>query len=245
MFGACFKNRFTEYFRFLRSLLKTNRHLLWGMWQLTSLPHPAVTVFGGARVASDSIYAQKARELTKILAADGFSIITGGGPGIMEAANLGAFDFLKECDVNNQRCPRKFVSAGIGLIRLNNESANPYVQQFIQMEHFFSRKWLLVRYSVGFLIFPGGFGTLDELFELVTLIQCNRMPKLPVLLFDSNYWQPIINWIETRAIKEGLISQEDQKIIQVVDDVQVAAKIIRDACKNCTESVLFNGNNKK
>lgn len=243
MVGARLKNRLMEYKRFLKSLFKTNWYLLRGMWQLTAFPHPAITVFGGARVPIDSDIAKKAAELTKILAAEGFSILTGGGPGIMEAANLGAIEYLKECKINGKKCSRKLVSAGIGLVRLNNESANPYIQRVITMEHFFSRKWLMVRYSVGFAVFPGGFGTMDELFELVTLIQCNRMQKLPVLLFDSHYWAPLIEWIEARAMQQGLLTAEERKIIRVVDDVYEAAEIIKTACKQCQESVLFNGIN--
>lgn len=233
--------RLCEYLRFLKSLWKMFFRLMWGMWKLTSLPHPAITIFGGSRVALDSEIGQKASQLTKILAGNGFSIITGGGPGIMEAANLGAVEYLKECKKNGVKCDRKVTSAGIGLLRLNQDKINPYVQTHIVMDHFFSRKWLLVRYAVGFIIFSGGFGTLDELFEVVTLIQCNRMSKVPIILMDRLYWSPLIDWIETRALKEGLISQEDTKIIRVTDSVQEAAEIIMRECEGCERAAFING----
>ena len=236
--------RLQEYFKFLKSLLKTTARLIVGMWRLTKMPHPAITFFGGARVPLDGPIAQKATAIAKILAGDGFSIITGGGPGIMEAANLGAIQYLRECNVDGN-CRVKYVSAGIGLLRLNKEKANPYVQENIVMEHFFARKWLLVRYSVGFIIFPGGFGTLDELFEIVTLIQCNRMARLPIVLIDTNYWQPFIDWIHSRALEQKLIGPEDANIFTVTDDINVAVEKIRSSCATCTESLTYSGTDKK
>lgn len=237
--------RLREYSKFLWSLLRLNIRLLWGMWRLTKFPHPAITIFGGARIPNESIHAKMAVELGKKLAGAGFSIITGGGPGIMEAANQGAFEYLKESKDINLKHPKRFVSAGIGLLKLNLEKSNPYVQENIVMTHFFARKWLLVRYSVGFVIFPGGFGTLDELFEVVTLVQCNRMEKVPVILIDSNYWQPLMDFIKHRAIANNLISPEDEKILSVVDTPQEAFEIIACCCGEKTESVLQTGVEKK
>ncbi len=222
--------RLRYYLRFLKSLFQINFRLLWGMWRLTKLPQPTITVFGGSRIDVNSIYAQKARQLAKMLVADGFSIITGGGPGIMEAANEGALDFVQECDINDRTRCKPIVSAGIGLLRLNKEEANPYVQENIVMDHFFTRKWLLVRYSIGFVIFPGGFGTLDELFEIVTLMQTDHMQQAPIVLVDSAYWQHIIQWIEEKALAENLIAPKDRNIIQVVDTVEEAFKIIKTFC---------------
>lgn len=237
--------RLREYGRFLRSLFKTNIRLLCGMWKLTKLPHPAITVFGGARVSIDSEIGIKAKTLAKMLVAEGFSIITGGGPGIMEAANFGAIEYLRECDLNSPLCRnRSLVSAGIGLIRLNKEKVNPYVQENIIMEHFFSRKWLLVRYSVGFVVFPGGFGTLDELFEVVTLVQTNRMGKVPIVLVGRDFWNPLMEWISEKAINEGFIGKEDEDIIQVIDSVDEALDIIKKYCEGCTESILHDSGKK-
>ena len=235
--------RLREYLKFLKSLMKTNARLMWGMWKLTKLPQPAITIFGGTRVSLESQWGQDAKKLANMLAREGFSIVTGGGPGIMEAANMGAFQFVsenyKECKLNGKsRCYPKFVSAGIGLIKLNKEKANPYVQENIVMEHFFARKWLLVRYSVGFVIFPGGYGTMDELSEVLTLVQCNRMSKVPIVLMDRDYWSPLFVWATTRALEHGLINVEDTKLIKLTDSVEEAANIIITVCKKQDASLL-------
>lgn len=208
------------------------------MWKLTSLPQPAITIFGGARVQLDSELAKKAEQLALLLARDGFSIITGGGPGIMEAANMGAFNAIKDCVIDGAHCPVREVSAGIGLVRLNRERVNPFVQKNIIMEHFFARKWLLVRYSVGFIVFPGGFGTLDELFETLTLIQCNRMARVPVVLFDSTFWNPISVWIEQQALARGLLSQEDAALVIITDSIAEAFSVIKQGATGQKKSVL-------
>lgn len=237
--------RLREYFKFLKSLFKMNHRLVWGMWKLTKMPQPAITIFGGARIPKDSIHAKLATQLGKLLASEGFSVITGGGPGIMEAANEGALDYLKECKLNGNHCVNQMVSAGIGLMRLNMEKANPFVQEYISMTHFFARKWLLVRYSVGFVIFPGGFGTLDELFEIVTLVQCNRMAKVPIILMDSGFWQPILEWIDHRALPYNLLTEEEKKIITVVDTAEEAFQLICSGCRKKKESIMLNGTDKK
>lgn len=242
--------RLHEYFKFLKSLAKTNLRLMWGMWRLTKLPQPAITIFGGSRVPLDSKWAQQAKQLANILAREGFSIITGGGPGIMEAANMGAMQFvtenLKECKLDGHyKCYPKFLSAGIGLIKLNKEKSNPFVQENIVMAHFFARKWLLVRYAVGFVVFPGGFGTMDELSELLTLIQCNRMSKVPLVLMDREYWYPLSLWARTRALENNLINPEDTNLVKFTDSVEEAANIIIAACKQQNVSVLQDETSRK
>ncbi len=228
--------RFKEYFKFLRSLSETTWRLLVGMWKLTRFPQPAITIFGSARIQSGSPFAQTTRELAKMLAVRGFSIITGGGPGIMEAANEGAMDSISECDLNDKACRNRLLSVGISLVRLNKEKANPYVQENIVMAHFFARKWLLVRYSVGFVVFPGGFGTLDELFEITTLVQCSRMKKIPIVLVCRDYWGPLMEWIDSRMLAAEMISKEDKDIISVVDTAQEAYEIIYSFCRKACQS---------
>ncbi len=230
--------RLKEYKKFLLSLMKTNMRLLYGMWKLTRLPQPAITFFGGARVPLESSTAEQAKTLAGKLVNLGFSIITGGGPGIMEAANFGAIEYLRDCDLNSPHCKQGIVSAGIGLIKLNKERINPYVQQNIVMNYFFARKWLLVRYAVGFVIFPGGFGTLDEFFEVITLIQCNRMPEVPVILLGTQYWAPIRSWVFNNAIKEGLIDHKDADLFIVTDSIDEAAELLKKKCLGCQESVI-------
>ena len=217
-----------KYFaRFLKSVFVLNVRLLAGMWRLTRIPQPAVTVFGGSRIEIDDKVAQQASLLAKKLAQYGFSIITGGGPGIMEAANFGALAYLKECEVDSVKACREMVSGAVGLVHLNQERVNPYVQTGVIMDHFFSRKWLLVRYSSAFVFFPGGFGTMDEFFEVLTLVQTNKMPAYPVILIGSEYWKPILEWITTRALAQNLIQAGDEKIFIVVDDVQLAVDAIK------------------
>jgi uncharacterized protein (TIGR00730 family) len=223
--------RLHYYCNFLKTLFGINFRLIWGMWRLTKLPQPAITVFGGARIEHESVHAEKAFELSKKLVAEGFSIITGGGPGIMEAANFGAVEYLKECRLDvNAHC-EPIVSAGIGLVRLNREMANPYVQDNIIMDHFFTRKWLLVRYAVGFVIFPGGFGTLDEFFEIITLRQTQHMQEAPIILMNSDYWQPMIEWVHQKALKNNLINEQDIKLFQVLDSVDEAVEILKRDCR--------------
>jgi uncharacterized protein (TIGR00730 family) len=228
-----FFKRLREYGKFLGSLTVTNCRLLKGMWKLTKLPQPAITVFGSARLPFKSIHGERACALAKKLTLGGFSIITGGGPGIMEAANRGALEAAKELRLNHKdkiKIPGR--SLGIGLTRLNREKSNPYVQDYIEMEHFFSRKWLLVRYAVGFVVFPGGFGTLDELFELLTLIQTKRMPKYPVVLMDKKYWELFHKIIHDRMLANKLITPSEEKIIDAItDDVDEAYEIIAKGCK--------------
>ena len=227
--------RIKEYCKFLKSLFLTNIRLLRGMWKLTKLPQPAITVFGGANVAKDSIYAKKAFEIGKKLTEDGYSVITGGGPGIMESANQGAYEAAKEQGLKNDGRKLGLTSLGISLSSFSKEGINPYVQDRIIMKHFFSRKWLLVRYSIGFIIFPGGFGTLDELFEIVTLEQCYKMPRIPIILMNTRYWEPILHWIKSRAIRHGLIKKEDSELIYCTNDVEKAIEIINKYCKSCKD----------
>jgi uncharacterized protein (TIGR00730 family) len=228
--------RLIYYFKFLKSLFLINVRLLWGVWKLTKLPQPAVTIFGGSKIKADSKHAKMATSIAKMLVDAGFSIVTGGGPGIMEAANRGAIEYIEECklgcdDNKKKMITKRLVSGSVGLINLNKEKVNPYVQRNIFMGHFFTRKWLLVRYSVGFVVFPGGFGTLDELSEIVTLIQCEHMPRYPIILMDSKYWAPIIEWIEKKALKNGLVSKKDSDLFKIVDRVEEAFEIINKVCK--------------
>ncbi|MFA5074800.1 MAG: TIGR00730 family Rossman fold protein [Candidatus Babeliales bacterium] len=208
------------------------------MWKLTKLPQPAITIFGSARVDSSSEIYQQARKMAKILAAEEFSIITGGGPGIMNAANQGAVDHLKEKHFEAFLKNKEIITAGIGLINLSKELKNPFVQEYIEMQHFFARKWLLVRYSVGFVVFPGGFGTLDELLEVITLVQCNRMARVPIVLINKTYWAPFLQWIENCNIYGCFIDKEDVDIITVFDDIELAAKFIIEKCCTAKQSVL-------
>lgn len=224
-----FWKRIHTYINFLHSLTITNFRLLSGMWKLTKIPQPAITFFGGARVPMDCIHTKRAAKLAELLTLEDFSIITGGGPGIMAAANKGAFEVSKKMGVKKWKHP---VSLGISLTGFSNETFNKFVHERILMKHFFARKWLLVRYSVGFVVFPGGFGTLDELFEVLTLEQTSKMKKLPVILMDKHYWEPIMDWIKSRALTNKLISQKDLDLLHITSSVDEALEIIKKYCQS-------------
>jgi len=213
-------------------MFRVNRGLLRGMWKLTRLPQPAITVFGGTKLSKDDIHSQKICTLAEKLAHAGFSIITGGGPGIMEAANRGAMTHVQE--KNGEKKPTKLTTIGISIRKL--QEVNKYAQAYIIQPYFFTRKWLLVRYAVGFVVGPGGFGTLDELAEVLTLIQTHHMPQTPVVLIGVDYWQPLVQWIRERALKNGLLEEKDANLVHVTDDVDEAFSIISTTCTTCKDA---------
>ena len=168
---------------------------------------PAVTVFGSARTKEDSKYYQIAVDLGKKLAAKKFNVLTGGGPGIMEAANRGAFE-----------------GGGVESIGLNidlpfEQTLNPYTTKEQTFDYFFSRKVMLVKYSLAYVIFPGGFGTLDELFEALTLVQTRKVEGVRIFLVGEDFYNPLIDFIEECLISHGMIDAEDIKLITISDDL--------------------------
>jgi len=177
-----------------------------------------VAVFGSARIKSDHPYYAQARALGGKLAEAGFAVITGGGPGLMEAANLGA---------------REAGGLSIGLnIELPFEQLpNPYANLSINFRYFFVRKTMFVKYANGFVIFPGGFGTLDELFEALTLVQTQKINRFPIVLYGSSYWNGLLTWIEETLLDQQVISPEDLNLLVVTDSVDEARDVIVD-CYN-------------
>lgn len=174
---------------------------------------PCITVFGSARFKKDNIYYVKAREFGKQIAGMGFTTMTGGGPGIMEAANRGAFE-------------SNGMSVGCNIQLPFEQKLNPYVQKSITFEHFFVRKVMLVKYSYAFIIMPGGFGTMDEFFETLTLVQTKSITQFPIVLFGKEYYQPLMKTIERMAEQET-ISKEDMKLVLVTDDTEEAMNHIQ------------------
>jgi uncharacterized protein (TIGR00730 family) len=176
--------------------------------------HPAVTIFGSTRTKpGDEIY-QKAEQIGKLLAENGFAVITGGGPGVMEAANKGAF------------------SAGGKSIGLNIElpleqKPNPYTNITLNFRYFFVRKVMFVKYAVAYIILPGGFGTMDELLESITLIQTKKIKPFPVILVGPNYWKGFLDWIKEVVLKEGKISPSDLEILQLIDKPEEIVRAIK------------------
>ncbi|NLT35729.1 MAG: TIGR00730 family Rossman fold protein [Gaiellales bacterium] len=173
----------------------------------------AVSVFGSARVKPEDPYYEMARQLADRLVQAGFNVITGGGPGIMEAANRGAAD-------------AGGVSVGMNIQLPCEQKPNPYANISINYHYFFIRKVMFVKSSVAYVVMPGGFGTMDELFEALTLIQTRRIKGFPVILMGSDYWRGLLTWLKKTMLAEGMIAQKDLDMIQVIDDPEQAVKHI-------------------
>ncbi len=174
---------------------------------------PCVTIFGSARVKEGTTYYEMTRAVAKRMAELGFTIMTGGGPGIMEAGNRGAFE-------NGGR------SVGVNIKLPFEQAGNPYVQREVTMRYFFTRKTVLVKYSYAFIVMPGGAGTLDEMFETMTLIQTGKIRNFPIVLMGRDYWQPLMDFIYKMA-DDGMISPEDPDLIFFTDDIEDAVAHIQ------------------
>jgi uncharacterized protein (TIGR00730 family) len=173
----------------------------------------AVSVFGSARASRDSLEYQRAEQIGAGLAAAGYAVITGGGPGIMEAANKGAVS-------------AGGVSVGLGIELPMEQGLNEYVEIGLEFRYFFVRKTVFVKYSQAFVVMPGGFGTLDELFEALTLVQTGKITRFPIVLVGSEYWGGLVDWIKKELLAAGRISPGDPELIEVVDDPAEVVKAI-------------------
>ncbi len=181
---------------------------------------PCVAVFGSSRTEPDSTYYKAAMKTTALLASAGLGVITGGGPGIMEAANKGAFE-------------AKGLSIGCNIELPQEQIPNPYQNITLQFRYFFVRKMIFVKYSVAYIIFPGGFGTLDELFESLTLAQTGKIEQFPIVLYGSEYWKGLLDWVDkTILTKYAAISPEDVSLYTIADTPEDAAGIIIDSAKS-------------
>lgn len=178
---------------------------------------PCISIFGSARVKPGSKYYELAVEAASAISENGFGIITGGGPGIMEAANKGAYS-------------RNGKSVGLGIDLPKEQGVNRYVSPnyVINFRYFFVRKVMFVKYAQGFIVLPGGFGTLDELFETITLIQTEKIMKIPIVLIGTEYWQGLIDWIEDKLVENGYIHKNDLDLFYLTDDVNEAVRHICD-----------------
>ena len=174
---------------------------------------PCVTVFGSARFEEDHPYYELAREVGRRLVGEGFTVMTGGGPGIMEAANRGAME-------------RGGFSVGCNIDLAFEQDPNPYLHLFLEFRYFFVRKVMLVKYSHGFIALPGGFGTMDEIFETATLIQTGKISGFPCVLMGREYWQPLLDFIVGPMRKEGTIGEQDVDIVFVTDSPEEAVAYI-------------------
>jgi uncharacterized protein (TIGR00730 family) len=184
---------------------------------------PAVAVFGSARVPPGDPMYDRAVALGVALVRRGFAVITGGGPGLMEAANRGAVEAGGR-------------SIGCNIELPHEQGSNPYVEVAIDFRYFFVRKTMFVKYAEGFVIFPGGFGTMDELFEALTLIQTGKVRSFPVVLVGRDYWRGLLDWIEGTMLPEGKVSADDLKLLTVTDSPEEACAIIADCYeRRCAE----------
>ncbi|MEA2526818.1 MAG: hypothetical protein QOF73_4045 [Thermomicrobiales bacterium] len=184
---------------------------------------PAVTVFGSARIREEDPAYAAARELGAKLAGAGFATITGGGPGIMEAANRGAFD-------------AGGVSVGLNIELPHEQGMNRFVNLPLNFRYFFVRKTMFVKYAQGFVNFPGGFGTLDELFEALTLIQTTKLGNFPVVLFGTEFWRGLLDWIDERLVGSAKIAAEDRGLLVVTDDVDEIVHVMVSAYEESCEA---------
>ncbi|WIM05081.1 MAG: TIGR00730 family Rossman fold protein [Candidatus Nitricoxidivorans perseverans] len=176
---------------------------------------PAVSIFGSARVAPDSDAYRLTERIARLLSDAGFAVISGGGPGVMEAANKGAFE-------------GKSPSIGLNIQLPHEQKTNPYQDISQTFRHFFARKYMFVRFATAYVVMPGGFGTLDELLEALTLIQTKKTPGIPLILVGNGFWDGLVDWFRARLVTEGMIDPEDMNLIQVIDEPeQVVAAIFR------------------
>jgi hypothetical protein len=178
---------------------------------------PTVTIFGSARTKKSNIYYKKAQQLASMLGGEGFNVMTGGGPGIMEAANRGAH---KHEDVE---------SIGLNIDLPFEQTANPYTTKELSFDYFFSRKVMLVKYSIAYVIFPGGYGTLDELFEALTLIQTRKVTGVKVFVVGIDFYKPLMNFIEDKLVANDMIGEVDFEMIRLTDDLQLVVDEIEES----------------
>jgi uncharacterized protein (TIGR00730 family) len=195
-----------------------------GFEKVAQIDRPGVALFGSARVKEGSAPYESARAVGRRFAEEGWAVVTGGGGGVMEGANRG-------CKEGGG------LSVGFNIVLPHEQDPNPYLDIEYTFEHFYARKVCFVRPSEGFVIFPGGFGTLDELYESLTLIQTGKIKHFPVVLFDSDYWGAMIDWIKGELLVDGMISPDDIELLHVTDDVDEAAQLVLDCYdKRCADN---------
>ncbi len=208
----------SQFFRVYLRITQTYFQMLAGYWRVSRLPEPVVSIFGGSRLKPTDPYYLKATDLTSLLVKANFSVLTGGGPGIMRAVS---------CAVPHKNGVGR--SMGIGVTELD-ETHNTCVQKYIEVRYFFARKWLLTRHSVGFVVFPGGYGTLDEFAEILTLMQTNKMPRYPLILVGVEYWTPLVDWITKQAVKHGVVTPDELNLFILSDDLDNILCTLQKTC---------------
>jgi len=189
-----------------------------GFEQLSQVK-PAVSIFGSARMPESSDDYKKAQAISRLLSDAGFAIISGGGPGIMEAANRGGYE-------------GRSASIGLNIELPKEQTPNVYQNLSLSFSHFFSRKVMFVKYAAAYVVCPGGFGTLDEMAEMLTLVQTGKTPKIPIVLMNKTFWQPLLDWFENSLHQQGMITKEDLSLFKVVDEPEQAFEEIMAFYKN-------------
>jgi len=174
---------------------------------------PAVSIFGSARMTPENAYYRVAEDIARRLSEAGFAVISGGGPGIMEAVNKGAYEGSSP-------------SVGLNIELPQEQSANSFQDVSHTFQHFFARKVMFVKHSCAFVMMPGGFGTLDELMEVLTLVQTGKIRRIPVILVHSPFWRGLLDWIHDTLMREGMVGVDDDKLIQVIDEPQAVVDAI-------------------
>jgi uncharacterized protein (TIGR00730 family) len=198
-----------------RNVFQIAEEFRMGFEAVDKIDRPGVTIFGSARVPREHLVYLTAEDVGRRFAEAGFAVVTGGGPGVMEAANRGA-----------QHAGG--LSIGFGIDLPHEQRNNPYVDISLTFKHFYARKTMLVKAAEGFVMFPGGFGTLDELFEALTLIQTGKVLNFPVVLFGREYWSGLIDWIHAQLLTTGMIGAEDEQLLYLTDDPAEAVEIVVD-----------------
>ncbi len=196
-------------------VLRIQSEFVEGFGMLATLG-PAIAVFGSARTLADDRYWQLAEDTAKALVAEGYAVITGGGPGIMAAANKGAWE-------------AGGTSVGLGIELPFEQRLNQWVELGINFRYFFARKTMFLKYSQGFVVFPGGFGTIDELFEALTLVQTGKVTSFPIILVGRQYWQGLVDWLRETMATDGKIHPADLELLQVTDSVAEVVAVLRSA----------------
>jgi len=217
-----FHNGILSTFGRIYRLLRVFLQLVYGIIRISRATVPMVTIFGGSRTVKTATTFEKAFELAEMLVSHNISVLTGGGGGIMEAASCGA----KEKRTSNAK------SIGIGVANLDGEK-NQCVDIYFSLDYFFARKWLLINYSRAFVFFPGGFGTLDELFELLTLVQTRNFQQLPIVLIGTDYWVPLLSWMQNELLKHQFVYESELEFFIITDNIHEAFSIITKHCKEC------------
>jgi uncharacterized protein (TIGR00730 family) len=205
-------------------LIKETKQIVYGMYRITRIPTPCVSIFGGSRLTEDSYYAKQAEELAYKLVQRNIGILTGGGPGIMQAASCGAL---------RASGGRTDMFMGIIVTGMKDEAPSKCGGDQIILDYFFARKWLLINYSIGFVIFPGGLGTIDELSDLLNLMQTGKLPQTTVVLIGTEFWKSYQDWVAI-ARKNAYLSSTREPKVFVTDDIDAAVERIVTYCEQCT-----------